>query len=89
MTVVFQSLETAVTDHGRSYADRVAALLSAWEKLAGMTARASPDAILSLAQHIYRWASATLLICPLLLTIVVLSMYRHLRLLVIVCYNFA
>ncbi|XP_043219381.1 uncharacterized protein LOC122380359 [Amphibalanus amphitrite] len=51
---IYQSLEAAVTDHERSYPDRVSALLSAWEKLAAMTARASPDAVLSLAQHIYR-----------------------------------
>ena len=53
--MLFQSLEAAVTDHGRSYPDRVASLLSAWEKLAAMTARATPAAVLSLAQHIYRW----------------------------------
>ena len=51
---LLQSLEAVVTDHGRSYSDRVATLLSAWEKLAAMTARAGRDALLSLAQHIYR-----------------------------------
>ena len=57
-----QSLEAAVTDHGRSYSDRVATLLSAWEKLAAMTARAGRDALLSLAQHIYRSVSETVLL---------------------------
>ena len=55
-----QSLEAAVTDHGRSYSDRVATLLSSWEKLAAMTARASKDALLTLAQHIYRSVTRTL-----------------------------
>ena len=55
-----QSLEAAVTDPGRSYSDRVATLLSSWEKLAAMTARASRDALLVLAQHIYRSVTRTL-----------------------------